>query len=124
MGVFTPEECEAREAILLLHYVGTVEIEVKCMIDMMNQHIIPSMKSAQLTPSLVANLSEAVARLKQDWETIHHTEDLGAKATLARVLRLDTMEEVRALCDSAEGVCPANLWTLSTYKDMLFIDQM
>lgn len=122
--MLSPEECEAREAVLLLHYVGTVEIEVKCMIDMMNQHIIPAMKSAQLeNSSLVQDLTREVARLKQAWAAIHDTEDLDAKAAMSRVLRLDTMEEVRVLCDEAEGVCPASLWTLSTYKDMLFIDQ-
>jgi len=123
MGVLAPEECEAREAVMLEHYVGTVEIEVKCMIDMMNQHIIPSMKAAQLDDSMVADLSREVTRLQDDWNDIHHTEKLGDKADKAHKLRLVTMEEVRELCDSAEGVCPADLWTLSTYRDMLFIDQ-
>ena len=90
---------------------------------MMNQHILPSMRNAQLDNcSLVADLSREVTRL-QAWDAIHHTEDLETKAVMSRVLRLDTMEEVRVVCDAAEGVCPANLWTLSTYKDMLFVDQ-
>jgi glutamine synthetase len=123
MGVFSPDECEAREAVLLAHYVGTVEIEVKCMIDMMNQHIIPSMKAAQLDNSIVSDLTREVNRLQQEWNDIHHTDQLDTKAAMARVLRLETMQEVRVLCDAAEGVCPAGLWTLSSYKDMLFIDQ-
>lgn len=41
---------------------------------------------------------------------------------MARVLRLETMIDVRAVCDAAEEVCPAKLWTLATYKDLLFLD--
>ena len=54
---------------------------------------------------------------------IHHTEDLKKKAELARVLRLETMISIRETCDAAEAVCPANLWTMATYKELQFIDQ-
>lgn len=37
--------------------------------------------------------------------------------------RLEDMVEIRALCDEAEAVCPADLWTLATYQEMLFLDQ-
>jgi glutamine synthetase len=147
MGVLSPEECDARQHVLLSHYVGTVEIEVKCMVDMLNQHVIPALKAASqldlnmdLTTStttsstsgsgsgkssqeVVADLLQGVARLEQAWSDIHHTEDLAVRAEMARVLRLEAMEETRVLCDAAEALCPAHLWTLSTYKDMLFIDQ-
>jgi glutamine synthetase len=125
MGVLSPGECQARESVLLLHYVGTVEIEVKCMIDMMNQHILPSMRSSQLKneEAIVAELSHGVKTLQLAWEAIHRAEGLDLKAAMCRVLRLETMEEVRGLCDAAEGLCPAHLWTLGTYKDMLFMDQ-
>ena len=43
MKIFTPEECSARQTVLLDHYVGTVEMEVHCMIDMINQHVIHTM---------------------------------------------------------------------------------
>ena len=45
------------------------------------------------------------------------------QAELARVLRLETMLSVRETVDAAEGVCPAELWTLATYKELLFLDQ-
>jgi glutamine synthetase len=38
-------------------------------------------------------------------------------------LRLETMIDIRAVCDAAEEVVPANLWTLATYKELLFLDQ-
>jgi glutamine synthetase len=29
---------------------------------------------------------------------------------------------VREVCDAAEEVVPANLWSLATYKELLFLD--
>ena len=37
-------------------------------------------------------------------------------------LRLETMISIRETCDAAEAECPANLWTLATYKELQFID--
>lgn len=123
LGVLSPEECEARKTVLLKHYIGMVEIEAKCMIDMINQHVLPSTKAAQLNNSLVADLEAAVLTLQNAWDEIHHTEDLDQASTLANALRLQTMDSVRKTCDAAEGVVPSHLWTLATYKDLLFIDQ-
>jgi len=44
------------------------------------------------------------------------------KAKLARVLRLETMEDIRKVCDKAEALVPPGLWTLGTYKELLFLD--
>ena len=33
------------------------------------------------------------------------------------------MGEVRLLCDAAEAEVPEELWTLGTYKELLFLDQ-
>jgi glutamine synthetase len=121
MGVMQPEECAARRSAMLAHYTGTVEIEVKCMIDMINQHVLPSMRDAGV--GYVSELETAVKTLESAWDEIHHTADEGEQAAKARVLRLETMIDVRKICDAAEGVCPADLWTLASYKDLLFIDQ-
>ena len=48
----TAEECaRVAERFLLEGYVGTVEMEVGCMIDMINQHAIPSAKAAGINTS-------------------------------------------------------------------------
>ena len=121
MKVLTKEECESRQTILHDHYTGTVEIEVKCMIDMIQQHIIPSVKAAGVGP--LGDLEAAVGTLKSALKEVHDTEDSYKKAQLSRVLRLETMIDIRAVCDAAEEVVPANLWTLATYKELLFLDQ-
>lgn len=119
--VLSSEECAARQSVMLGHYVGTVEIEVQCMIDMINQHIIPAVKEGNVGPLL--ELQNAVTLLKEKLSEIHHEGCEKKKGALARSLRLETMIDVRVICDAAEAVCPAHLWTLATYKELLFIDQ-
>lgn len=121
MKVLTAEECAARQTVMLTHYVGTVEIEALSMIDMIQQHVIPSVKSAGVGP--LSELQESVKLLNKSLAAVHEAPDNKEKAHLARQLRLETMIQVREVCDSAEAVVPANLWTLATYKELLFLDQ-
>eukprot|EP00617_Octactis_speculum_P017795 CAMPEP_0185753180 /NCGR_PEP_ID=MMETSP1174-20130828/11904_1 /TAXON_ID=35687 /ORGANISM="Dictyocha speculum, Strain CCMP1381" /LENGTH=694 /DNA_ID=CAMNT_0028430903 /DNA_START=80 /DNA_END=2164 /DNA_ORIENTATION=- len=121
MKVMTGPECEARRSILWDHYVGTVEMEALCMVDMINQHVIPSVKEAEVGP--LADLEAAVVTLKAAIADIHGEEDEYTKADKARNLRLETMVSIRETCDAAEGVVPAMLWTLPTYVELLFLDQ-
>jgi len=120
MGVLTESECISRVTIQHEHYIGTVEMEVYCLIDMMNQHIIPSVKAAGIGP--LAEIQACIPKLKAALAVIHAAEGTLEKAKLSRTLRLETMIEMRDICDDAEGVCPANLWTLATYKELLFLD--
>ena len=120
MGVMSKEECASREVVLHDHYAGTVEMEALCLADMINQHIIPSVKKAGVGPA--AELEAAVATLKEGVAGIHAAESSYEAAQAARVLRLETMIEIRDICDAAEEVVPADLWTLSTYKELLFLD--
>merc|ERR1712038_839725 len=120
MGVMGKEECGAREAVLHDHYAGTVEMEALSLADMINQHIIPSVKAAGVGP--LADLEAAVGTLKSAVADIHAAENSYEAAKIARVLRLETMIDIRDVCDSAEEVVPANLWTLATYKELLFLD--
>jgi glutamine synthetase len=120
MGVLTETECVARQDILHDHYTGTVEMEALCLIDLLNQHIIPSVKAAGIGP--LSDLQAAIGTIKSEVSKIHAAESSYDKASLARVLRLETMIDIRAVCDAAEEVCPANLWTLATYKELLFLD--
>ena len=120
-GVLTKEECVARQNVMLGHYVGLVEIEAGCMIDMIQQHVIPSVKSACVGP--LAELQADLDRLKNALAELHHIDDLPERAQKARVLRLETMVDIRKHTDIAEEVVPPALWTLATYKELLFMDQ-
>ena len=118
----TGAECDARAVILHDHYTGTVEMEALVLIDMIQQHIIPSVKEAG-SPDLLPSLSLAVGTLKAAVADIHAAGSPYEKAQLSRVLRLETMIEIRETCDKAEEIVPADLWTLATYTELMFLDQ-
>jgi len=120
-GIFTEDEVQARQTVLLELYVGVVEMECQVMIDMINQHVLPSMKAAGLL-EYIAKLEPAVVQLSDCLGNLHRINDDVAKARSARQMRLETMADVRVICDEAEARCPANLWTLATYKEMFFLD--
>ena len=74
------------QEILLDHYVGTVDIEAKCMVDMINKHVLPSAKAAELPQ--VAALEAALDTLGKAIEEIHASSGK-PQAALARPRRLD-----------------------------------
>ena len=120
MGVLTPRECEARRTVLLEHYTATVEMEALTLVDMINQHVIPSCKKAEL--NFVKQLEDSVKSLKRSLHEIHVSSEASDAAALARILRLDTMIKIREVCDEAESLCPPSLWSLATYSELLFLD--
>ena len=122
MGVLSKDECEARQQVMLEHYVGTVEIEAKCMVVMLRKHVIPSAINGALHEE-VTELQQGVIDLEASIAKIHAAETPGAAARIARELRLEQMEAVRAIADFVEADVPALMWNLPTYADMLFLDQ-
>jgi len=120
LGVLTEIECRARQDVLHEHYTGTVEMEALTLIDLLNQYIIPAVKRAEVGP--LKQLGEMVKTLEAAVAEIHAANTPYEKAKLARVLRLETMMDMRATCDEAETVVPADLWPLATYKELLFLD--
>lgn len=121
MGVLSPEECKAREKVLLEHYCGTVEIECRVMIDMINQYVIPSVRNTGID-KWASDLQKEVGRLEQDLADMKKVRPPWEKAELATKLRLETMEDVRMVCDSTEALVPAQHWPLATYRELLFLD--
>jgi len=119
MNVMSKAECDARTIVMYEHYAGSVEMEALSMVDMIKQNIIPSCKAAELP---TADLEAGVAKVQAGLAAVHGAADEKAKAEAARVLRLETMEDVRAVCDKAEEDVPADLWTIATYKELLFLD--
>jgi glutamine synthetase len=119
MGVMSAVELKARQDVMHDHYTGTVVMEAGTMIDMINQHVIPALTAAGGEDDA---LHTGVETLKKALHEIEETEGPFEQATLARVLRLETMIDIRKSCDEAEAVVPAHLWTLATYKELLFLD--
>merc|ERR1712129_140352 len=80
MSVMNKEECQARADVLHDHYVGTVEMEALTLIDMINQHIIPSVKAAGAGPA--DELASSVGALKDAVAAIHAASTSFEKAKL------------------------------------------
>jgi glutamine synthetase len=119
LGILSKAELDARKDVNLEHYVGMIEMEALSMIDMIKLQILPALKEGKID---TAGVSKALDMVTKGLAGVHHEGDLFKKATLARSLRLETMIEARTHVDAAEGECPANLWPLATYKEMLFLD--
>lgn len=119
LEVMKKEETEARAVVTLDHYTNTVIMEAGSMIDMMNQHVIPSLQAAKMSADKIEG---AIKIIKEALHEIEENESSYESAKLARTLRLETMVEIRKLCDDAEETVPHNLWTLATYKELLFLD--
>merc|ERR1719327_1676627 len=66
MGVFTPEEVDARKDVLLELYIGTVEMEVLTMADMIKQHVAPSALAAGLSGDDVLKGADKILGALQD----------------------------------------------------------
>jgi len=76
--------------------------------DMVTQHVIPSLKAAEMADQ-VAAVTAAAKKVADGLHAIHTADDTAAKATMARALRLETMIEARKVIDAAEAKCPENL---------------
>ena len=120
IGVFSERELQARKSVLLTYYTGVVEMEALTMIDMINKHVIPSVKKADVgNPN---KLNDGIKQIKSALKKIHGEENETKQAQMARSLRLETMADVRKVCDDFEAKVPAEHWTLATYDELLFLD--
>ena len=67
-------------------------------------------------------LHAGIKDIKEVLKKIHAEENETKQAQMARSLRLETMIDVRKICDEFEAKVPASLWTLATYDELLFLD--
>merc|ERR1719198_92440 len=80
MKVLSAKECDARAEVMYDHYSGYVEIEAGAMVDMFTQHVIPSVKAAELD-SLVPGLEAAAASVEAGLKGMHAAPDAYTKAS-------------------------------------------
>lgn len=123
LNILTEKECYARQNVHLNHYTGIVLIEALCLSDLISKYVIPSVNSSKLHDSLqVSELHIILNFLRSKVQEIESTSDIITKARLARILRLETMDEIRNVVDKFEADIPADAWKLATYKEILFLD--
>merc|ERR1719231_617445 len=100
MKVMSKEETLARGDAMHTQYAGLVEIELKCIIEMIKTMVLPASKAAGL--SLVDKIEAGLKKLDAALHAMESAPSPFECSKAARVARLETMEDVRALCDEAE----------------------
>lgn len=142
--IFTKDELETRFNVLIERYNTLREIEFETLIQMVNQHVIPSVLDYKLQLGQVIKTQKDIGfessvesgiykKLNYTTETLfNRVENLhngmkelpqdGPKA--AKVIA-DTLmplsEEVAHLCGEVEEIIPDDMWGLPKYYDMLFL---
>jgi len=126
IAVMSSAETKCREAVMYDQYCNVVEMECLCMIDMIRQHVLPSALKAMgigICAGPPDKLRQCLETLESKLKVMEEAEEGQPRARVARELRLEVMAEVRAVCDEAEALIPPEMWTMATYKELLFLDK-
>ncbi|MBQ9346198.1 MAG: glutamine synthetase III [Oscillibacter sp.] len=146
-GVFTEAELKSRYEIQLENYCKSVRIEALTMVDMARREILPAVEGyvSELASGVAAKKAAApelachyetqrIRKLSSLTDIIEdRTEELAASAAHldtipdlteegAEIVNgiLPKMARLRAACDEAETLTPADRWPFPTYGDLLF----
>ena len=148
-GVLGSRELESRREVILEGYCKTVTMEARTLLEMVRKNILPDSEKALLQLSYVqkeymktgvepnrfdsyrleeikdfdrhiGNLRKGISDLENAISQSIGLEDLKQRAQCCRTEILSAMEALRRDCDWLEERCPSELWTLPTYRDLLF----
>ncbi len=148
-GVLGSRELESRREVILEGYCKTVTMEARTLLEMVRKNILPDSEKALLQLSYVqkeymktgvepnrfdsyrleeikdfdrhiGNLRKGISDLENAVSQSIGLEDLKQRAQCCRTEILSAMEALRRDCDWLEERCPSELWTLPTYRDLLF----
>ena len=141
--VLTPPELASRQEILREQYTLTINIEAATTAQMARTMVLPAALrtlsdlgetaaasdalgvSADGARDLAGRIAEpanalqtAVTALDAARADAHHADD--EDHAMAESV-IPAMDAVREACDTLEGLVPADLWPLPTYREMLFV---
>jgi len=89
------------------------------MIEMVKTMAIPASTAAGISTSAMEG---GLRKLEQGLHTMENAGSPYEMSKAARVVRLETMEELRDACDEAESKVPAGTWPIASYMSLLFLD--
>merc|ERR1712217_440725 len=130
MGVFSPEETEARAEVMYEAYNTTLSVEANTMVEMVRTGILPACAKDLATykdaPALAggrAKLYETIStetdKLSALMKAVPH-DDLAKEAEYLCETVKPQMAAIRAAVDEAEGLLEASLYPYPTYEAMLY----
>ncbi len=145
-GVLSERELRARVAVLWLQYNTTIGIEARMLVSMLRTRVLPAALRYQTeVAQAVAAAQTAGADFEDTWgqlqELVRMVDRLRAGTTRVEIeeRERDTIQDAerqglhcrdklvpamagaRAAADALEAELPADLWTLPTYSEMLFL---
>jgi glutamine synthetase len=145
-GVLSERELRARVEVLWLQYNTTLAIEARTLVSILRTRVLPAALRYQTeVAQAVAAAQNAGADFEDTWgqleELVRLVDSLRASATrVAKEERegeaigdgerrglhcrdklVPAMARARAAADALEAILPADLWTLPTYSEMLFL---
>jgi len=129
MGIFTPEECDARAEVMFENYNTTLGIEVLTMIDMMETGILPAcakdMAKYAAMPKLAGERESVYSGIKAETDKLRalmekKPHELKAEATYLCDTVKPQMAALRALVDKAEGLMERSLYPYPTYEELVY----
>lgn len=144
-GVYTKEELESRQEILLENYYKVLNIEALTMVDMARKQIIPagigfgktlsdaviSKKTVGVDSEVELTLANKVSELtknivgaadKIDTLLVEAggTDGVLSTAEFFRSQIFPAMQTLRGFADELETITPENVWPMPTYSELLF----
>ena len=129
MNVFTAEELEARQEVMVERFTADIGIEADTMLQMVQTGVLPAcaqdLKSFENT-GIGASRQAVYAELDQEVSNfigVLNAMPNGSALEQAKYSQYNirpAMDSLRAKCDAAELICDDALWPYPKYKDMLF----
>ena len=145
-GIFTAAELASRQEIHYETYAKSVRIEASVMVEMARRQILPaglawvrelgrtsrakqeispllSCKAEELLGTQASNLNDMLLAACTVLEGLLREFPAGSeeeKALYCRDKLLPAMAELRQAADGLEQLCPADLWPMPTYGDLLY----
>eukprot|EP00428_Durinskia_dybowskii_P040660 CAMPEP_0170271848 /NCGR_PEP_ID=MMETSP0116_2-20130129/35874_1 /TAXON_ID=400756 /ORGANISM="Durinskia baltica, Strain CSIRO CS-38" /LENGTH=209 /DNA_ID=CAMNT_0010523051 /DNA_START=22 /DNA_END=651 /DNA_ORIENTATION=- len=129
MGIFSPEECDARAEVMLENYVTTLGIEVATLISMVETAILPAcrkdLKLYASMPKLAGDRQKVYNAIQAESMKLKTLVASRPKELLADAKYLcdkvkPQMLAVRKEVDTAEGLIDKDLYPYPTYAELIY----
>merc|ERR1712070_418456 len=133
MGVFTPEEVDARAECLFENYATTIEVEATTLLEMVRTGIEPAVAQdiaiySSGTPTFTKRkkVYDSITTLTDSLETLVSKlpEDPEAASSYCAYKIKPLMLQIRESCDLAETLVKKGLWPFPSYTDILYTHHM
>jgi len=129
MGIFSAEECDARQEVMYENYNTMLSIEVQTMVQMVQTGILPAcakdLAKYKDAPSLKGDRETIYSGIKTETDKLKDVfgkkpHELVAEATYLCDTVKPQMAAVRALVDQAEGLLETGLYPYPAYEELIY----